>query len=122
MSYHQLLPDNIVICLSRKFKYVIPPLLYAASLMCYAYTGVELPARVKRIVMGALAYLISPIEAIPDLSPIIGYTDDLGVLAYGLVMIAPYNKQVVRLAAGHNLHAWIGFTDESQLSKIDRLF
>lgn len=35
----------------------------------------------KMIIVGALAYFISPIDAIPDLTPLIGYLDDLGVIA-----------------------------------------
>ncbi len=34
----------------------------------------------KSIVIGALIYFISPIDAIPDLVPVIGYLDDLGVI------------------------------------------
>jgi len=34
----------------------------------------------KSIVVGALIYFISPIDAIPDIAPLIGYLDDLGVL------------------------------------------
>ena len=33
----------------------------------------------KSIVVGALVYFISPIDAIPDLAPLVGYLDDLGV-------------------------------------------
>jgi len=35
----------------------------------------------KSIVVGALIYFISPIDTIPDLAPLIGYLDDLGVIA-----------------------------------------
>ncbi|MCX7797037.1 MAG: YkvA family protein [Melioribacter sp.] len=35
----------------------------------------------KTIVVGALIYFIAPIDTIPDLSPLIGYLDDLGVIA-----------------------------------------
>ncbi|MBI1937814.1 MAG: DUF1232 domain-containing protein [Ignavibacteriales bacterium] len=34
----------------------------------------------KSIVVGALLYFISPIDAIPDLAPLVGYLDDLGVI------------------------------------------
>lgn len=34
----------------------------------------------KSIVIGALVYFISPIDAIPDFAPLIGYLDDLGVI------------------------------------------
>ena len=34
----------------------------------------------KAIVVAALIYFISPIDTIPDLSPLFGYLDDLGVI------------------------------------------
>lgn len=34
----------------------------------------------KSIVVGALIYFIMPIDSIPDLAPLIGYLDDLGVV------------------------------------------
>ena len=34
----------------------------------------------KSIVVGALIYFISPIDAIPDIAPLVGYLDDLGVI------------------------------------------
>ncbi|MBN8707063.1 MAG: DUF1232 domain-containing protein [Bacteroidetes bacterium] len=34
----------------------------------------------KAIAIGALIYLISPIDAIPDFIPVVGLTDDVGVI------------------------------------------
>jgi len=34
----------------------------------------------KAIVIAGLIYFISPIDAIPDIAPLIGYLDDLGVI------------------------------------------
>ena len=34
----------------------------------------------KSIVVGALIYFIAPIDTIPDIAPLIGYLDDLGVI------------------------------------------
>ncbi len=34
----------------------------------------------KSIVVGALVYFIVPIDAIPDIAPLVGYLDDLGVI------------------------------------------
>ena len=34
----------------------------------------------KAIVAAALVYFISPIDAIPDIAPLVGYLDDLGVI------------------------------------------
>ena len=34
----------------------------------------------KAIIVGALIYFIVPIDAIPDIAPLVGYMDDLGVI------------------------------------------
>ncbi len=42
----------------------------------------------KTVIYGALGYLISPIDAIPDLTPILGYTDDIGLIGTALIAVA----------------------------------
>jgi len=51
----------------------------------------------KSIVVGALIYFIVPIDAIPDITPLIGYLDDLGVITavlkfLGSELIPYYDK------------------------------
>src|SRR3990172_4295833 len=50
----------------------------------------------KAIVVGALIYFISPIDTIPDLVPLFGYLDDLGVITALLKFLGseliPYYK------------------------------
>lgn len=41
----------------------------------------------KLIVVSALLYFISPIDTIPDLAPLVGYLDDLGVIAAAIKYI-----------------------------------
>jgi len=41
----------------------------------------------KLIVVSALLYFISPIDTIPDLTPLVGYLDDLGVIAAAIKYI-----------------------------------
>jgi uncharacterized membrane protein YkvA (DUF1232 family) len=121
MSFRNLTPSTILSTLRGMVRHISAPLLYAALLMYYAFRRSDTPAWAKRIVMGAFVYLFSPLDAIPDLSPFIGYTDDLGVLMYGLVMIAAYINQDVRASARHTLYTWIGHIPASRLSRIDDL-
>lgn len=51
----------------------------------------------KSIVIGALIYFISPVDTIPDLAPLVGYLDDLGVITavlkfMGSELIPYYNN------------------------------
>ena len=112
--------SSILLLLHKKIKRVSNSLLYVALLMYYAFRRKETPAWAKRIVIGAFVYLLSPIDAIPDLAPLIGYTDDMGVMLYGLVLIAAYINHDVRISAQRKLESWIGPVDPLILKQIDQ--
>ena len=58
------------------------------SLQLYAAAeSPDTPKWAKGVIFAALAYFIAPIDAIPDLTPGIGFTDDLGVLISGIAAI-----------------------------------
>lgn len=48
--------------------------------MYYAATDADTPTWAKTTIYGALGYFISPIDVIPGITPLVGYTDDVGVL------------------------------------------
>lgn len=80
-------------------------LIYSALLLFYAFRRTDLPVWARSIILGALGYLLTPIDSIPDLTPFLGYTDDLGILSYALVMIAAYINDEVRQKAQRKLNA-----------------
>lgn len=94
-------------------------IVYTALLLFYAYRRKETPTWARSIILGVLGYFLAPIDLIPDLTPILGYTDDLGVLAFGLVTIAAYVNQEVRQKARARLHQWFGDYDEAELKEVD---
>jgi uncharacterized membrane protein YkvA (DUF1232 family) len=83
-------------------------LIYSALLLYYAFKRQDLPAWARSIVIGVIGYLLSPIDSIPDITPIVGYTDDLGVLSYALVLIAAYVNDEVRAKAKSRLLKLLG--------------
>lgn len=107
--------------LKRKTKQISAPLLYAGLLMYYALRRSETPKWAKRVILGGLAYLFTPIDAVPDIAPIIGYTDDLGVMFYALVLVAAYIDGEVRSSARKTLGSWIGEVDDQELKKVNEL-
>ncbi|MBI5915253.1 MAG: DUF1232 domain-containing protein [Bacteroidetes bacterium] len=94
--------------------------VYSALLMFYAFRRKETPLWARRIIIGVLGYFIMPIDALPDLTPIIGYTDDLGVLSFGLVTIAAFVNDEVRINARKKLKDWFGEFDVQELREVDR--
>lgn len=79
-----------------------------ALYLFYAAQRPETPAWAKAVAIGALGYFIVPTDAIPDLAPVIGYSDDLGVLGLALATIAVYVDDGVRWRAQQTLRRWFG--------------
>ena len=74
-------------------------LLLKAFQLYYVLQKPELPPKVKAIIMGALAYLVLPIDLVPDIIPGIGYVDDLAVVGFALLQAMPYiDDEVTRKA------------------------
>ena len=92
---------------------------YMVLLLFYAYKRKETPKWAKNVVIGAIGYFISPIDLIPDLTPILGYTDDIGVLTFGLVTIATYVNKEVKSRAKLKLGDLYGTYEEEELTAID---
>jgi uncharacterized membrane protein YkvA (DUF1232 family) len=93
--------------------------VYSVLLMWYAYQRKDTPSWAKRIILGALAYFVSPIDMVPDLTPFLGFTDDLGVLGIGLVAIAAYVNDDVRKNARERLNKWFKNYDDADLKDVD---
>lgn len=85
---------------ARKFAKVIGrEALYKAFQLYYVLQKPELPQKTKTIIMGALAYFILPLDLVPDALPLIGYSDDLTVIAYALWQALPYMDDEVNSKA-----------------------
>ncbi len=93
--------------------------VYSVLLLYYAYSRKETPPWAKRIILGTLGYFLTPIDALPDLTPLLGYTDDIGVLSFGLVTVAAYVNKDVKERARGKLSQWFGQVDDDQLADID---
>jgi len=82
--------------------------LEKALYLYYAAQSPATPAWAKRAIYGALGYFIFPLDAIPDLAPLVGYTDDLGVLAAALATVSFYITPQVKEQARQRLDHWFG--------------
>jgi uncharacterized membrane protein YkvA (DUF1232 family) len=79
-----------------------------ALLLFYAFQEEKAPAWAKATIAGALGYFIVPLDAITDLTPAVGYADDLGVLALAIAAVATYINDDVRAKARHRMAVWFG--------------
>lgn len=82
--------------------------LEKALYLYYAVQDANTPKWAKRVIYGALGYFIFPLDAIPDLAPLVGYTDDLSVMAAALATVAFYITPQVKEQAHHKLDEWFG--------------
>lgn len=80
--------------------------LEPALKMYYAALDPDTPAWAKGIIIGALGYFISPIDAIPDPTPVVGFADDLGVLVMALTAVAAHIKDEHVEKAKETLRKW----------------
>ena len=74
----------------------------------YAAQQPNTPVWAKTAIYGALGYFISPIDAIPDIAPVVGYADDLAVLAAAVATVATYITAEVRQRASEKMTGWFG--------------
>lgn len=93
--------------------------VYAALLLFYVMKDKEVNFRTKVSVTAALGYFILPTDAIFDLTPLIGYTDDLGVLLFALSQVASNVTPAIREKARNKLKAWFGDINESELEDLE---
>lgn len=56
----------------------------------YTLRAPDTPMWCRTVILGSLAYFISIIDGIPDLTPILGYTDDISVMAAAIATVANY--------------------------------
>jgi uncharacterized membrane protein YkvA (DUF1232 family) len=68
----------------------------------------DTPAWAKGVIIAALGYFISPVDAIPDLIPFAGFADDLGALAAAVGTVATHIKKEHVSAAKATLARWFG--------------
>ena len=82
--------------------------LEPALKLYYSAQDSDTPTWAKTTVYGGLGYFISPIDAIPDITPIIGSSDDLGVLVAAIAAVADYIKSEHAIKAKETLKQWFG--------------
>jgi uncharacterized membrane protein YkvA (DUF1232 family) len=105
--------------ITKYIKHLGIKTVYTILLMYNAYRRKDTPKWAKRIITGTLAYFIAPLDAIPDLTPFLGFTDDLGILGFGLVTVAAYINEDVRNKSRRQLSKWFGNYDEEELKTVD---
>src|SRR3982074_1987484 len=84
-----------------KFKRVVTQLPFAEDLLAAYYCAFDkqTPRHVQAALLGAIAYFVLPFDFIPDMLPVLGFTDDAAVLATAIRLVANHITSEHREAA-----------------------
>ncbi|MDE1935855.1 YkvA family protein [Bradyrhizobium sp.] len=92
-----------------KFKRVAAGLPFAEDLLSAYYCAFDrnTPRHVQAALLGAIAYFILPFDFIPDMLPVLGFTDDAAVLATAIRLVAAHitieHREAARAALKRSL-------------------
>ena len=92
-------------------------LVYIALVLYYTLQSDKVALKDKAIIVGALGYLVSPLDVIPDAIPIVGLGDDLAVLLYVIGKIGNVSEEIKEKAKA-KLTKWF---DEDEMEEINEL-
>src|SRR3982750_4206789 len=85
-----------------KLKQVVAKLPFAEGLLAAYYCAFDkkTPRHVQAALLGAIAYFILPFDFVPDMLPVLGFTDDAAILATAIRMVAnnitPEHREAAR--------------------------
>jgi uncharacterized membrane protein YkvA (DUF1232 family) len=85
----------------RKVRHVAASIPFVEDLLTTYYCAFDkaTPLPVKASLFGALAYFLLPTDAVPDVLPVLGFTDDAAMLATAVKLMASHIRPEHRAAA-----------------------
>ena len=89
------------------FHLILSKLVYWILVIYYALQSPTLPTKDKAKIIAALAYLIFPLDLIPDAIPVVGVLDDTALL-FALFRLFVTIDDIVRAQALEKTRLWFG--------------
>ena len=100
--------------ISRVAKRAGAKLVYASLILYYTLQSDRVSKTDKALIIGALGYMISPFDVIPDAYPIVGLSDDMAVLLYVLRKVWTNIDPDIQQKAKDKLPSWF---DEDEIEE-----
>jgi uncharacterized membrane protein YkvA (DUF1232 family) len=94
--------------LKRASRAVGAVVLRPALELYFVMTAEQTPLWAKAAAVGALGYLILPVDLVPDWLPGIGWTDDVTVMLGALRTLSSYNTPAVQQKAREAAERFVG--------------
>jgi len=93
--------------------------VYLALLLYYMLIDEAVDLKSKLTIAASLGYFIFPLDLLPDLLPIIGFTDDLSVLMFAMSVVKGKINETHRLKARNTMELWFRGVNDAQLFAIE---
>ena len=120
MSYaNKFSNSEFVEKIARIAKRAGAKLVYVALILYYTLQSDKVSTTDKAIIIGALGYMISPLDVLPDAIPIVGLTDDLAVLLYVLKKVWGNVEPDIKDKPMQKLTKWF---DQEEIAEIGNVF
>jgi uncharacterized membrane protein YkvA (DUF1232 family) len=101
-------PPRLWAKLCRIAKVVGAKSLLTTLTLFYCLQDGDTPRWARGVIIGALGYLILPLDLIPDIIPGVGYADDWAALVAALATVAAYIKDEHKVRASAQLARLFG--------------
>lgn len=108
--------EGLMSKLKRVGKKMGGKLLYNVYVLYYVLKSRDVPVKVKAEIIGALGYVLIPLDLIPDFIPVAGFTDDLAAVAFAVHLARNQITPAIQQKAEEKVFKVIGSTDECELA------
>lgn len=105
---HWYAPSRLWLTLKKAAASAGRKTLLTALILFYCLQDRDTPTWAKGVIIGALGYLILPVDLIPDIIPGAGYGDDWGALVAALATVAAYVKDEHKAKASAQVSRLLG--------------
>ena len=89
--------------------------VYYSLLLFYTAKDPAVPKSSKMIILGALGYLIFPVDLIPDFIPVVGLADDATVIAAAVYKVFQHIDDDIKNKAKQKLDEIFGDTSKIEI-------
>ena len=96
--------------------------IYLAFLLYHSIRSKSIPIVNKAPIVGALGYFISLIDIVPDVTPLVGYCDDVSVIVGALALIATQITEEIREEAKESARRIFPDITDEEFSVIDNMY
>ena len=91
-------------------------LVYNVLILYYVMMSPGVSMHIKLAIVGALAYVIVPVDLIPDFIPVAGYSDDMAAIVSAVGMVADLITPDIKRKAMDKVRDIFGSTDDCTLA------